>query len=88
MHDASAPVSATASATVSKTGTLPSSARLAALAWRHAGDDPGPVCRHRPGVEVAFAAGDALDDEPRIAVDEDAHRREAAIVTENWYLQQ
>ena len=73
MHDVLAPVSRTASATVSKTGTRPSSAVLPALAGRHAGDDRGAVFEHRPGVELALAAGDALDDEARVAPDEDAH---------------
>ena len=60
-------------ATVSKTGTLPSSARLAALAGRHAGHDVGAVGLHLAGVEVALAAGDALDEQARRAIDEDAH---------------
>ena len=46
---------------------------LAALAGRHAGHDVGAVVQHLAGVELALAAGDALDDEPRVAVDEDAH---------------
>ena len=73
MQDVFAPVSRTASATVSKTGTAAVERGLAALARRHAGDDPGAVGLHRAGVEVALAAGDALDDEPRLGSDEDAH---------------
>ena len=73
MQDVFAPVSRTASATVSKTGTRPVERGLAALARRHAGDDPGAVLLHRPAVEVALATGDALDDQPRLGPDEDAH---------------
>src|SRR4029079_19076322 len=51
----------------------PVEGRLAALARRHAGDERGPVLEHRPAVELALEAGDALDDEARVAVDEDAH---------------
>ena len=46
---------------------------LAALARRDAGDDPGAVLLHRPAVELALAAGDALDEEPRLGPDDDAH---------------
>ena len=52
--------------------------RLAALARRDAGDDVRAVLEHRGRVELALAAGDALDQEPRLAVDEDAH---AAVPT-------
>src|SRR6185503_9012356 len=46
---------------------------LAALARGHAGDDVRAVGLHRAGVELALAAGDALDQEARVAPDEDAH---------------
>ena len=58
MQEVFAPVSRTASATVSKTGTVPSSAGLAALAGRHPGDDRRAVRLHRPAVELALATGD------------------------------
>ena len=46
----------------------------AALAGRHAGDDlRAPRRDHLAGVELALAAGDALDEQPRVAADEDAH---------------
>ena len=47
--------------------------RLAALARGHAGDDLRAVRQHRARVELALAAGDALDEQPRVAPDEDAH---------------
>ena len=47
MHDVSAPVSRTASATVSNTGHAPVERGLAALARRHAGDDLRAVLEHR-----------------------------------------
>ena len=37
------------------------------------GDDRGAVLEHRPAVELALAAGDALDHEARVAPDQDAH---------------
>ena len=46
---------------------------LAALAGGHAGDDLGAVLHHLLGVEAAFAAGEALDDDFRLGVDKDAH---------------
>ena len=68
-----APVWRTASATVSKTGTVPSSACWPPLPGRHAGHDPGAVGLHRPAVELALATGDALDQQPRVGPDDDAH---------------
>ncbi len=47
--------------------------RLAALARCHPGDDVRAVLLHRPAVELALAAGDAVDDQPRLGSDEDAH---------------
>ena len=46
---------------------------LAALARRDAGDDVRAVGAVPQPVEAALAAGQALDDEPRVAVDEDRH---------------
>ena len=68
-----APVCATASRHVSKTGTGLFSAVWPPLARRHAGDDVGAVVLHLLGVEAALAAGDALDEESRVRPDEDAH---------------
>ena len=47
---------------------------LAALARRHAGDDVRAVGAVAQAVEAALAAGQALDDEPRVAVDQDRHQ--------------
>ena len=47
--------------------------RLAALPRRDAGDDLRAVLDHLLRVERAVAAGDALHDELRVLVDEDAH---------------
>src|SRR6185436_4608529 len=49
--------------------------RLAALARCHARDDVRAVGLAGPGVELTLAPGDALDDEPRVPADEDAHAR-------------
>ena len=38
-----------------------------------AGDDRGPVFEHRASVELALTPGDALDDEPCVRPDQDAH---------------
>src|SRR4029079_12734757 len=46
---------------------------LAALARRHPGDDLRPIVEHRRAVEGAFAAGEAVDDDPARPIDEDAH---------------
>src|SRR4029079_3625488 len=46
---------------------------LATLAGRHPGNDRRAVLEHRPGVEFALAAGDAVDEQPRVGPDEDAH---------------
>ena len=46
---------------------------LAALAGRDARDDVRPVGAVAERVERALAAGDALDDEARVAVDDDRH---------------
>ena len=59
MTDALAPVSATASATVSKTGT-PS--KFVPLTRRHSTHDLGHVLKHLLGVERALSARDALND--------------------------
>ena len=74
MQDVLAPVSRTASAMVSNTGTEPSSAVWPPLSGRHAGHDRGAVGLHGTGMELALTSGDALDHEPRVAPDEDAHR--------------
>ena len=46
---------------------------LAALARRDAGDDVRAVGAVAQAVEASFAAGEALDDEPRVVVDDDRH---------------
>jgi hypothetical protein len=46
---------------------------LPALSRGHAGDDVRAVLQHLLGVERAVAARDALHDEARVLVDEDAH---------------
>ena len=46
---------------------------LAALAGRDAGDDLRAVGAVAQAVEAALAAGEALDDELRVAVDDDRH---------------
>ena len=61
----------TAAATVSKTG-MPSTS-WPPLPGRDAGDDVRPVGAVAQAEEAALAAGQALDDEPRLAVDEDRH---------------
>ena len=73
ISDVFAPVSRTASATVSKTGTVPSSAVCPPLPGRHARDHVRPVGGRRAGVEFALATGDPLDDEARLTAHEDAH---------------
>ncbi len=47
---------------------------LPAAAGRDAGDDVGAVLDAGAGVERAGLAGDALEDDPGVLVDEDAHR--------------
>ncbi len=69
--EASALVSSTAPFMVLKTGR-PRCVR-AAFAGRHAADDVGAVVDHFLGVERADAAGEALDEDRRIFVDEDGH---------------
>ena len=69
--EALAPVSFTASRTVSKIGH-PSCVR-AALARRHAADDGRAVGRRLLGVKGALAAGQPLDDEARFLIDENRH---------------
>ena len=71
MSDVSAPVSATASATVSNTG-IPSTSwpPFPGVTPR---DDVRPVGAVPQPVEAALAAGEALDDEPGLRVDEDRH---------------
>ena len=49
----------------------PALVRRAALAGRHAADDGGAVGRGLLGVKRALAAGEALDDEARLLIDED-----------------
>src|SRR4026208_1830471 len=66
-----APVSRTASATVSKTGTP--STRWTDFPGRHAGAHLGAGRAVPQRVEGAFAARDALDDELRVGADEHAH---------------
>jgi hypothetical protein len=44
-----------------------------AAARRDAGHDVGAVVQHLLGVEAAGRAGDALDEDARLLVDEDAH---------------
>ena len=69
-----APRCRTASSTVSNIGTCSRPATFAAaLAGRDAGDDVRAVLDHLLGVERAGRAGHALDDEPRVVSDEDAH---------------
>ena len=46
---------------------------LAALARRDARDDVRPVRLVAQAVKAALAAGEALDDEPRVVVDDDRH---------------
>src|SRR4030095_11126438 len=46
---------------------------LAALAWRHTGHDLRAVLDHLARVEGSVAARDALDNDRRALVDEDAH---------------
>ena len=72
MTEALAPVARTASATVLKTGTLPSNVwppfpGVTPATTRRA------VLQHLAGVERALAPGDALHQQPRVPVDEDAH---------------
>ena len=73
MQDVFAPVSRIASATVSKTGTVPSRACWPPLPGRDAGHDLRAVGLHRAAVELALAPGDALDQQARARPDEDAH---------------
>ena len=47
---------------------------LAALARRHARDELRPVGAVAEAVEAALRAGQALDDEPRVVVDDDRHQ--------------
>ena len=47
--------------------------RGAALAGRHAADDVGAVVDHFLGVEGADAAGEALDEDRGVLVDENCH---------------
>ena len=47
---------------------------LAALAGRDARDDVRAVGLVAEAVEAALAAGQALDDEPRVVVDDDRHQ--------------
>ena len=56
---------------VSKTGNAVHA--LAASARRHPADHVGPVVDHLLGVKAGDAAGDALDDDRRRPVHEDAH---------------
>ena len=51
----------------------PAFVRRAALAGRHAADDLRAVRGGRLGVERAFAAGQPLDDQPRVFVEKDCH---------------
>src|SRR5205085_1986628 len=46
---------------------------LPALSWRHAGHDASAVLDHLLCVKRSIAAGDPLDHQRRILVDEDAH---------------
>ena len=48
---------------------------LAAFPGCHAGHERSAVVEHRARVEVALPAGDSLDDESRVAANQDAHRR-------------
>ena len=75
MIEVFAPVSCTARSTVLKIGilVLPSIEVPAALARRHARDNPRAVFRHLPGVEGAVAAGDPLHHQACLVVDEDCH---------------
>ena len=66
-----APVAFTASFTVLKTGSPV--VLGAAFARRHAAHDVGAIGDHLLGVEGAFVAGHALNDDRRLFVDEDAH---------------
>ena len=69
--DAFAPVSFTASC--DGVEDRPALVRRAALAGRDAADDRGAVGRGLLGVKRAFAAGEALDDQPRVLVDQNSH---------------
>ena len=85
MQDVLAPVSRTASATVSKTGTAPSSAVWPPLPGVTPATIGVPYSSICAAVEVALAAGDALDDEAGLAPDEDAHaRRSPAMPRRPW----
>jgi hypothetical protein len=72
--EALAPVFATASATVSKTGTP--STDSPPLPGVTPATTRVPYSRHLPGVEGAGLAGDALDDHLGVLVDENAHSRQ------------
>ena len=71
MTDALAPVSARASATVLNTGQP--SCVVPALARGDAADDLRAVGLRRLGVKRAFAAGDALDEQAGVLVDQYSH---------------
>jgi hypothetical protein len=72
MADTVAPVSATASATVSKIGTL-SGELLAALAGGDTGHELGAVVEAELGVAPAKGTGDALDEDLGVFVNENGH---------------
>ena len=73
MQDVLAPVSAHGLGDRVEDGDPVVERAEAALAGRHPGHDAGPVVEHLAGVELALPAGDAVDDEPRVAADQDAH---------------
>src|SRR5262249_4309649 len=52
----------------------PTLVRRATLARRHTADDVGAVGLRLLRVERAFAAGEALNDEPRVSIDEYGHK--------------
>src|SRR5439155_629722 len=53
----------------------------AAAAGRDAGDDPGAVLEAAARVERPLPAGDPLDDDARLPIDQDAHRAPASATT-------
>src|SRR4029079_532948 len=59
---------------------------LSALARRNACDDLGAVLHHLLGVKRPIAAGDALDEEAGVLVDEDAHAAFPPVASATAFL--
>jgi hypothetical protein len=80
MQETLAAVSRTASPTVLNTGIFCESSlhNFAAAARGDAADEFGPVLQALLGVEFPGGAGNALDDQARIGVDQNAHGRTGA----------